>query len=156
WLSAFVQRLRERGWSEGQNVKIDVHWAEGRFERLAQIAADLAALHVDVFVTSGGGLPAAKKATSIIPIVFVGPLDPVGSGYVDSLARPGGNATGLSLQWTDLVGKRLELLREVLPAITRLGTIGPRGSPGVTAETAELRTRARKLGIDVVTFELER
>src|ERR1700747_1801337 len=96
WLTAFVQRLSELGWTEGRNVKIEVRWAEGRTDRAAEIAAEFVALEVNVTVTSGGLVPTAKKETSTIPIVFTSALDPVASGYVASLARPGGNITGLS------------------------------------------------------------
>ena len=120
WSAAFVHRLRELGWSEGRTVLIEYRWAEGRHDRAAEIAAEFVRLKVDVILTSGGVLPAAKQATSTIPIVFAVANDPVGAGFVSSLARPGGNITGLSLQTTDLAAKRLELLREVVPGIRRL------------------------------------
>ena len=120
WSAAFVHRLRELGWSEGRTV-IEYRWAEGRHDRAAEIAAEFVRLKVDVILTSGGVLPAAKQATSTIPIVFAVAIDPVGAGFVSSLARPGGNITGLSLQTTDLAAKRLELLREVVPGIRRFG-----------------------------------
>ena len=106
---AFVQRLRELGWIEGRTIAIEYRWAEGRSERFAEIAAEFVRLKVDVIVTSGAGSSAAKQATSVIPIVFAVAGDPVGTGLVASLARPGGNVTGLSLQRTDTAGKRLEL-----------------------------------------------
>ena len=115
-VGAFVQRLRDLGWIEGRNVAIEYRWGEGRIERLAEIAAELVRLKVDVIVT--GGTPqvvAVKQTTSVIPIVFAAAGDPVGSGLVASLARPGGNVTGLSIQATDLAAKRLGLLREVTP-----------------------------------------
>ncbi len=115
WTAAFVQRLRELGWIEGRTVAIQYRWAEGRSERFPEIAAELVRLKVDVIVTSGGAVLAAKQATSVIPIVFALATDPVGLGFVSSLARPGGNVTGLSSQSTDTAGKRLELLREVVP-----------------------------------------
>src|SRR5262245_17555923 len=112
-VGAFVQRLRELGWIEGRNVAIEYRWAEGRTERLAEFAAELVRLKVDVIVTSGTPpVVAVKRATSVIPIVFAAVGDPIGTGLVASLARPGGNATGLSIQATDLAGKRLELLHE--------------------------------------------
>jgi len=117
WFAAFAQRLREVGWIDGTNVAIVLRWAEGRNERFAEIAAEFVALKANVIVTGGGAVPAVKQATSTIPIVFYLANDPVGSGYVASLARPGGNVTGLSGQSTDLIGKRLELLREVMPAL---------------------------------------
>jgi ABC-type uncharacterized transport system substrate-binding protein len=156
WVAAFVQRLGEIGWTEGRNVKIEVRWAEGRSERFAEIAAEFVRLKVDVIVTSGGAVPAAKQATSIIPIVFSVANDPVGSGYVTSLVRPGGNITGLSLQSTDLIGKRLELLREVLPALRRLAIMGPSGNRSVVLEMGEVQATARTLGIEVTTVEIGR
>jgi putative tryptophan/tyrosine transport system substrate-binding protein len=156
WLTAFLQRLREMGWAEGQNIKIELGWGEARSERLAELAAKFSALHVDVIVTTGGGVPEAKRATSSIPIVFAGANDPLGSGYVASLARPGGNVTGVSLQSTDLVGKRLDLLHEVLPNLARLALIGPTGNPSVRTEMEEAKAIARGLGIEVTTFEIER
>src|SRR5262249_45905882 len=117
---AFVQRLRERGWIEGRTVAVEYRWAEGRAERAAEIAAEFVRLKVDVIVTyATPPTLAAKQATSAIPIVFAAAGDPIGAGLVASLARPGGNATGLSLQSTDLVGKRLELLREVVRSSRR-------------------------------------
>jgi hypothetical protein len=107
WSAAFVQRLRELGWSEGRTVAIEYRWAEGRHERAAEIAAEFVRLKVDVILTSGGVLLAAKQATSTIPIVFAVANDPVGAGFVSSLARPGGNITGLSLQTTDLAASGL-------------------------------------------------
>jgi len=115
---AFVERLRELGWIEGRNVAIEYRWAEGRPERYAEIAAEFVRLKVDVIVTTGTPtVLAAKQATSLIPIVFAAVGDPVGAGVVASVARPGGNATGLSVQQTDTAGKRLELLREVIPGL---------------------------------------
>jgi len=123
WTAAFVQRLRELGWIEGRTVAIDWRWAEGRSERFAEIAAELVRLKVDVIVTSGGGVPAAKQATSVIPIVFPLAADPLGGGLVASLSHPGGNVTGLSQQAADVAGKRLQILREILPRL-------PFGDPG--------------------------
>jgi putative ABC transport system substrate-binding protein len=121
WVAAFVQRLRELGWSEGRNVAIEYRWAEGRIERSAEIAAEIVRLKVDVIVTAGTTtVVAAKQATSVIPIVFAAAGDPVGTGLVGSLSRPGGNVTGLSNQATDLAGKQVELLRDVVPNLRRL------------------------------------
>jgi putative ABC transport system substrate-binding protein len=120
WTAAFVQRLRELGWIEGRDVAIEYRWAEGRPERYAEIAAEFVRLKVDVIVTGGNAAVAAKQASSVIPIVFALVDDPVGSGLVAGLARPGGNVTGLSMQSTDLAGKRLALLREVVPGLRRL------------------------------------
>jgi hypothetical protein len=111
WVAAFAQRLRELGWIEGRTIAIEYRWAEGRNERYADIAAEFIRLKVNVIVTAGDGARAAKQATSEVPIVFAGAVDPLGIGLVASLARPGGNATGLSNQSKDVVGKRLELER---------------------------------------------
>jgi putative ABC transport system substrate-binding protein len=115
WTAAFVQRLRELGWIDSRTVAIDYRWAEGRSERYTLIAAEFARLKVDVIVTVGSAVAAAKQATSNIPIVFAVAQDPIGTGLVASLARPGGNVTGFSIQGADLAGKRLELLRELFP-----------------------------------------
>jgi putative ABC transport system substrate-binding protein len=115
YTAPFVQRLSELGWVEGRTVAIEYRWAEGRNERFAEIAADFVRLKVDVIVTTGGAVLAAKRATSIIPIVFAIASDPIGDGFATSLARPDANVTGLSVQAPDLAGKRLGLLREVLP-----------------------------------------
>src|SRR3989449_4009145 len=130
WTTAFVQRLRELGWIDGRNVAIEYRWGEGRNERFAQIAAEFVRLKVDVIVTYGTpAVLAAKEATSVIPIVFAVAGDPVGSNLVTSLARPGGNVTGLSLQKVDLADKRLELLREVVPGFRRLAIMANVGNP---------------------------
>jgi ABC-type uncharacterized transport system substrate-binding protein len=118
--AAFVQRLRELGWTDGGNITVEARWAEGRTERYAEIAAEFVRRKVDVIVTSGGAVPAAKQATSTIPIVFTLARDPVAAGWVASLARPGGNITGLSAQTTEIAGKRLELLREIILGLRRL------------------------------------
>ena len=115
WVAAFVQRLRELGWIEGRNVAIEYRWAEARSERFGEIAAELVRSKVDVIVTTAPAFPAVQQATSVIPIVFALSADPVGAGFVASLARPGGNATGLSMLSPDTAGKRLELLREIVP-----------------------------------------
>src|SRR5262245_60592048 len=118
---AFVQRLRELGWIEGHTVAIEYRWAEGRRERFSEIAAEFVRLKVDLIVTGGDAAGAAKQVTSAIPIVFALGLDPLGSGLVADLARPGGNVTGLSFQSVDIAGKRVELLHEIAPYLRRLG-----------------------------------
>jgi putative tryptophan/tyrosine transport system substrate-binding protein len=154
WSASFVQRLRELGWSEGRTVSIEYRWAEGRHERAAEIAAEFVRLKVDVIVTSGGVLSAVKQATSTIPIVFAVANDPVGAGFVSSLARPGGNITGLSLQTTDLAAKRLELLREIAPGIRRFGILANIGNAAAVPEIDEVQAAARILGLEVVTSEI--
>jgi putative tryptophan/tyrosine transport system substrate-binding protein len=156
WVAAFVQRLRELGWIEGHTVAIEYRWAEGRSERFAEIAAELVRLKVNVIVTTGGAVLAAKQATSVIPIVFAVAADPVGSGMVASLARPGGNVTGLSILATDLAGKRIEFLCEVVPGLRRLAIMGNVGNPLVVLEMGEAQAAARTLGLDVVTSEIWR
>jgi putative ABC transport system substrate-binding protein len=156
WVVAFVQRLRELGWIEDRTIAVEYRWAEGRDERFAEIAAEFVRLRVDVIVTSGTALLAAKQATSIIPIVFAMANDPIGSGFVASLARPGGNVTGLSLQSTDLAGKRIELLREVVPGLRRLAIMAHVGNPGAVLEMAEVQATASALGLEVVSLEIHR
>src|SRR3954447_2570883 len=117
----FVQRLRELGWTDGSTVAIEYRWAEGHFERAPALAAELIQLKVDVLVTSSTpNVVAAKQATSVIPIVFASAGDPVGTGLVQTLSRPGGNVTGLSLQSNELAGKRLQLMREIIPNVRRI------------------------------------
>jgi putative tryptophan/tyrosine transport system substrate-binding protein len=157
WTEAFVQRLRELGWIEGRTVSIEYRWAEGRTERLAEIAADLAHLKVDVIVTQGGAaVLAAKRATSVMPIIFAVAGDPVGTGLVASLPRPGGNVTGLSMLNTDLVGKRLELLREVIPNLRHLAIVVDVGFPDGVLEMGDLRALSSTLGLDVTILEIRR
>ena len=147
--SEFVQRLRELGWREGQNLVVEVRWAEGQPERYAEIAAEFVRLKVDVIVTYA--LPAifaAKRATSTIPIVFAAAGDPVENGLVASLAHPGGNVTGLSNQSATLAGKRIELLREIIPALHRLAVIGNVTASNAVIEMGKVAAAARALGVD--------
>jgi len=156
-LAAFVQRLRELGWMEGRNVAIEVRWAEGRSERFAEIAAEFVRFKVDVIVTVATPLTlAAKQATSVIPIVFVAVSDPVGTGLVASLARPGGNITGLANQISDTAGKKLEFLREVVSDLRRLAIMANVGNPASVLEMGEAQAAARKLGLEVTTSEIRR
>jgi putative ABC transport system substrate-binding protein len=153
--AAFVQRLRELGWIEGRNITIEYRWADGDTDRLADLVADFVRLKVDVIVTTGtASIVAAKQATSIIPIVFAGIADPVGEGLVRSLAQPGGNATGLSQQRTELAGKRLELLHEVISGLRRVAVLANVGNPGSLLEMREVNLAAGKLGLDVVAVEI--
>jgi len=157
WVTAFVQRLRELGWIEGRTVAIEYRWAEGRYENLAEIAAEFVRLKVDVIVTyATPPVVAAKQATADIPIVSAVMGDPVGTGLVASLARPGGNVTGLSVLTPDLAGKRLELLREVVPGLRRLAFLGNVGNPITALEMGEVQTAARMLGLHLVTLEIRR
>src|SRR5262245_25691742 len=156
-IAAFVQRLRELGWIEGRDVAMEIRWAEGRDERYAQIANEFVQLKVDLILTHNT-LPvlAAKQATSVIPIVFASAGDPVGTGIVASLGRPGGNVTGLSSQATDTAGKRLEFLREVVPGLRRVAIIGNVGNPFSVREIGEAQVAARTLGLAFDVFEIRR
>lgn len=156
WLAAFVQRLRELGWLADRNVAIEIRWSEVRSERFAEIASEFVRLKVDVIVTAGGAVFAAKQATSVIPIVFAAMGDPLGTGLVASLARPGGNVTGLSLQQSGVGTKRLELLREVIPSLHRLAVMANAEAKSAMIEMGEIQATARVLGLDATTFELRR
>jgi putative ABC transport system substrate-binding protein len=156
WSAAFVQRLREVGWIDGRTVAIEYRWAEGRSERYAEIAAEFVRLKVDVILTVGGAVVAAQQATSVIPIVFAIAIDPVETGLVASLGRPGGNVTGLSMQATDLAGKRLELLREVLPGLQRLAILANVGYLASVVEIGKVQAAARKLAYEVDILEIRR
>jgi putative ABC transport system substrate-binding protein len=155
WIAAFGQRLRELGWIEGRTVALETRWAEGNTERFEEIAAEFVRLKVDVIVTSGSGVPAARRMTSAIPIVFMLAPDPVGTGLVASLARPGGNVTGLSNQSRDLAGKRLELLREVIPDLRSLAVlVNMANAPGGGAELAAVKAAARTLDLEIIALEV--
>ena len=152
--AAFVRRLQELGWIEGRTVAIEYRYAEGRPERFSEIAAEFVRLKVDVIVTAGTMALAAKEVTSVIPIVFPISPDPVGVGLVASLARPGGNVTGLSTQDLDLVWKRIELSREIVPGLRRLAILGNVGERA--REMSEAQTAAAKLGLEAVTSGVRR
>lgn len=148
--AAFVQRLRELGWVDGRTVTIEYRWAEGRNESYAEAAAEFVRLKVDVIVSFGGATPAMMKATSAIPIVFTIDADPVGRRLVASLSRPGGNVTGLSAESIEPVGKRLELLREIVPDFRRLAVLTNVSFFGSAQEIGLVRSSAHALGIDIV------
>jgi putative ABC transport system substrate-binding protein len=156
WAAAFEDRLRDLGWIKGQTVVVEYRWSERRSERYAEIATEFVRLKVDVIVTIGPAVAALKQATSVIPIVFALANDPLGSGLVTSLSRPGGNVTGLSLQATDLAGKRLDLLRQVIPRLRRLAVIFNIGNPQAVLEMGEVQATARMLGLDVTTLDVRR
>jgi putative ABC transport system substrate-binding protein len=157
WVAAFVQRLRELGWVEGHNLTIDYRWAEGRSERFAEIAAEIVRLKVNVIVTvTTPAALAAKQATSVIPIVFAAAGDPVGTGLVASLARPGGNVTGLSNLISDTGGKKLQLLREIVPDLGRLAIMANVSNPAVVLELDDAQAAARTLGLEVAISEVRR
>jgi putative ABC transport system substrate-binding protein len=157
WTDAFVRRLRDLGWIEGRTVTIEYRWAEGRSERYAEIADEFVRLKADLIVVNATGPTlAAKQATSAIPIVFATAGDPIGTGIVASFARPGGNITGLSTQTADTAGKRVQLLREVIPGLRRLAILANTEVPNAVLEMAEVQTAARILGLEVTAFEIRR
>jgi len=156
-IAAFVQRLRELGWIDGRNLAIEYRWAEGRDERYTEIAAELVRLKVDVIVTvATPATLAAKQATTVIPIVFLTASDPVGTGLVASLARPGGNVTGLANQISDTTGKKLEFLREVVPGLRRLAIMANVANPAAVLDMGEAQVTGRALGLEVTTSEIRR
>jgi putative ABC transport system substrate-binding protein len=156
WTAAFVQRLRELGWVEGRNLAIEYRWAQGRRERFEEIATEFVRKKVDVILTGGNAAVSVKQATSVIPIVFVLAVDPVGMGLVASLSHPGGNVTGLSNQQTDTAGKRIELLREFLPDLRRLAIMASVGFPEAVHEARDVQAVSKRLGLDVVTSDVRR
>ena len=156
-VAAFVQRLRELAWIDGQNLAIEYRWGEGRNEQYMEAAAGLVRLKVDVIVTvATRSALAAKQATSLIPIVFAVVGDPVETGLVASLARPGGNITGLSAETAGVASKRVELLRDAIPGLRRLAIMANVSNPASVLEMGEAQTAARKLGLEVTTSEIRR
>ena len=156
WAAAFVGRMRELGWVEGSTIAIEYRWSEGRPERYAEIAAEFVRLKVDVILTVGSAVPIVRQATTAIPIVFAVAIDPVGSGLVASLAKPGGNATGLSIQANELAGKRLELLREAIPQLRRLGILFNADNTQPVLEMGETQAEARRLGLEIAPLAIRR
>ena len=157
WTAAFVRRLHELGWIEGSTVEIEYRWAEGHAERFREFAADLVRLKVSVIVTSSTPPTiAAKQATSVVPIVFAASGDPVGAGLVASLARPGGNVTGMSIQSIDVVSKRVELLHDVVPNLRRLAVLANESNPMNRRQTEEVQAAAHALGLEVAPLEVRR
>jgi len=155
-VAAFEQRLSQLGWIAGETITIDYRWTEGRDEQALAIAEGFVRRKVDVIVAGGNAVAAAKQATTSIPIVFPVAVDPVGSGFVDNLARPGGNVTGLSLQGPEVAGKRLELLRGIVPGLRRLAIIVNIGYPAAKRELTECQAASRALGIEAIALELRR
>ena len=155
WTTAFLKGLRDHGWIEGTTISIDYRWAEGRSDRLAELAAELVQRNVGVIVTAGTEPTlAVKQATASIPIVFAAAGDPVGTGLVGSLARPGGNVTGLSNQSADINGKRIDLLREAVPGLRKLAVMANIGSPIGVLEIREVEDAGRTSGLEVVRLEI--
>jgi putative ABC transport system substrate-binding protein len=157
WVASLVQRLRELDWIEGRTVAIERRWAEDRSERFGTIAAEFVRLNVDVIVTSSTpAVLAAKQVTSSVPIVFTAVGDPIGNGLVASLARPGGNVTGLSQLQTETAGKRLQLLREVVPGLRRIAILLNPDNPAAILERDQVQIAARAIGLEFMAFELRR
>ncbi len=155
WVAAFLQRLRELGWIEGRNITIEYRWAEGNSNRADELAAELVRRRVDVIVTYANPIVlAVKRSTSTIPIVFAAAADPLGTGLVSTLARPGGNVTGLSVEATDLGSKRLELLRDVVPNFRRLGIMANVGNSASVLEMREVQSASGTLGLEVKTLDI--
>ncbi len=152
--AAFVERLRELGWIDGRTVAIEYRWADGRSERVAEIAAEFVHQKVDVIVAYRGAVTTLKQATTSIPIVFAIAVDPVGIGLVASLSRPGGNVTGLSVQSTDIAGKRLELFRELVPGLRRLAIMFDAGYAAAVLGNREVQAAARTFGLEATPYEI--
>jgi putative ABC transport system substrate-binding protein len=156
WTAAFVDRLRELGWVEGRTIAIEYRWDEGIGVHDREIAAELVRLKTHVIVAVGTAVPAVMQATSTIPIVFPLADDPVGHGLAESLARPGGNVTGLSLQQIDLAGKRMGLLHDVVPQLRKLAVMFDAGYSSAMQEMGEVLSAARTLDIEVTALEIRR
>jgi putative ABC transport system substrate-binding protein len=149
-LVAFVQGLQESGWSDGRNVQIDTRWAAGDADHFRRYAAELIALAPDVILASGGtGVGALLQATRTVPIVFTQTNDPVGAGYVDSLARPGGNATGFTNMEYGMSGKYLELLKEIAPRMTRAAVLRDPTIPQGIGQFGAIQAVAPSLGVEL-------
>jgi putative ABC transport system substrate-binding protein len=156
-VAGLIERLRRLGWIDGRTVAIESRWAEGRAERFAEIADEFVRLNVNLIVTGGtASVEAIKRATSVIPIVFWSAGDPVGNGLVASLARPGGNVTGLANQQTDTAAKRLGLLRELVPGLRRLAILANVGNAAAVIDMQEVETTARNLGLDPIILQIRR
>jgi putative ABC transport system substrate-binding protein len=155
YLAAIQQGLQEAGFAEGKNVAIEHRWADGQYDRLPSMAADLSARQVQVICTVGGAPAAfaAKAATSTIPIIFVVAEDPVKLGLVSSFAMPGGNATGVSILTIELEGKRLEIIREVMPSVRRIAILLNPKNPQSALELPAIETAAQRLGLEVQALQ---
>jgi putative ABC transport system substrate-binding protein len=154
WTTAFAARLREVGWSEGDNIAIEYRWSEGSSKRVSEIAAEFLRQEVDTIVTYGSAVTVLKQVTTVIPIVFAVAFDPVRSGLVSSLAHPGGNVTGISIQQPALIGKRLELLRQAIPEVRRLAIMVDAGYAEPVLEADNVKTAARALGLEAARLEI--
>jgi putative ABC transport system substrate-binding protein len=155
-IDAFKQRLGELGYAEGKNISIDYRSVETNYDGLRGLAAELVARKVDVIVTAGGTPPAlaAKNATASIPIVFVAVADPVGQGIVPSLARPGGNVTGLSVQHAETAVKTVQLLMEIVPSSARIGILSNPGNSSLPEVIKDMQAAARKLNVEAIVVNV--
>jgi putative tryptophan/tyrosine transport system substrate-binding protein len=155
-IKAFRGGLGQLGYVEGQNITIEYRYAEGKIDRLPDLAAELVRLKVDIILASGGStlVLAAKKASETIPMVMTNSADPVGSGVVASLAQPGGNVTGLSTLALELGGKRLELLKETVPKLSRVAVLGSRDTPNYGRQMKEIEVAAQVLGVQLLPVEM--
>jgi putative ABC transport system substrate-binding protein len=153
-IASFQQGLQELGWTIGRNVRIDIRWASGDFERYRVAAVELAGLSPDVLLVAGAGVRAAQRISPAVPIVFPQAIDPVGAGFVASLARPGGNTTGFMQFEFSLAGKWLELLREIAPNVTRIGLLRESANPAGIGQWAALQVAAEPTGIEVSALSI--
>jgi len=153
FLGALRQGLRELGYVEGQNIAIESRWAEGQYERLPALAVELVGLKVNALVTYGAAIAAARQATEAIPIIMAVVIDPVTPGFAASLARPGGNLTGLSSMVPELVGKQLEILKEILPRVSRIALLGNPTNAGHAPQLRQAQDAARALGLRLQSLE---
>ena len=156
WTAAFAERLSQLGWIEGRTAAIEYRWSEGRPERVAEFAAEFVQQKVDVIVTYGGAVATLKQATASIPIVFALAGDPVGSGFVESLARPGGNVTGMSLEQNDIASKRIELLRDVVPISAGWQSYLMPTIPQACGRRAKFRPRLERSDLEVAPRGIRR
>jgi putative tryptophan/tyrosine transport system substrate-binding protein len=154
-MDAFRQGLRELGYVEGKNIVIESRWARGKIERVPELAAELVRLKVDVIVTGGPSVNRfAKEATVTIPIVLAFDNDPVGNGFAASLARPGGNITGFSTEYPEISGKQLELLKEIIPKLSRVAVLGNSTQPGNPQELREVELAAKAFGVKLQYLDI--
>jgi len=148
WTAAFIAHLRELGWAEGDTIAIEHRWATGRSDRVSEIAAEFERRKADVIVTYGSAVPVLRQTITSIPIVFAVAFDPVRGGLVQSLAHPAGNVTGVSIQQPDLVGKRLELLRQAIPKLRRLAILADAGYAEPMLEADRVKSMAQAFGLE--------
>jgi putative ABC transport system substrate-binding protein len=156
WTAGFVDRLNSLGWIDGKTAKLEYRWAQGKSELYAQFADEFVQLGADVIVTSGAAVPALLRASTTIPIVFAVANDPVGAGMVKSLAEPGGNVTGISLQTLDLANKRFEFFREAVPHLRRLAIMADATFSQAVLEMNAVKDLGRKFDIETIPLEIRK